>query len=73
MYNFAFVFHLDYAMKYMCNPNSYLLRLSYNVYWLHRHLAKLAGTCIIHINMLPAPIIIKAGNVLLQTAKNRCY
>ena len=60
-------------MKYMRNPNSHLLRLSYNVYWLHGHLTKLAGTCILHLNTLPSLIIIRAGNVLVQTAKNRCY
>ena len=73
MYNFALVFYLGYAMKYMHNPNWYLLRLSYKVYWIHRHLAKLAETCIIHLNILPALIIIKACTVLLQTAKNSYY
>jgi len=39
-------------MKYMRSPTSYLLRLSYNVYWLHGHLAKLAGTCTMHLSIL---------------------
>jgi len=39
-------------MKYVRNPTSYLLRLSYNVYWLRGHLSTLAGTCIMHLNIL---------------------